>query len=124
MSKMELEMNNNETERLGKAMAESARTRPQFIGSALEIWERANTSRSIQAELRCDDSQLWRLAVTLRPKGPEATMSLAMSLGVNPLALVNILRFAESAKAFELTNDDSEMLMAALDADDKEEDGD
>lgn len=122
MSKMEMEMDGDpvETERLGRAMAEAARDRPEFIGSALAIWERANPGRSATTELRCDGNQLWRLAVTPRPAGPgmaQATMDLATSLGVNPLALVNVLRFAESAHAFANANDDGEMLMAALDAD-------
>jgi hypothetical protein len=51
-------------------------------------------------------------------------MELATSLGVNPLALVNMLRFAESANAFANANDDGEMLMAALDVDEEEEDSD
>ena len=116
-----------ETERLGLAMALSARARPEFIGSALATWDEANPARPAQVELRCDDGQLWRLAVTPRPKADElaqAAMSIAAALGVNPLALVNILRFAESAEAFAGANDDGEMLMAALDAEDGEEDGD
>jgi hypothetical protein len=116
-----------ETERLGLAMGLAARGRPEFIGSALALWDEANPGRPAQAELRCDEGQLWRLAVTPRPKGGElaqAAMSLAASLGVNPLALVNILRFAESAKAFASANDDGEMLIAALDAEDGEERGD
>jgi hypothetical protein len=116
-----------ETERLGLAMGLAARGRPEFIGSALALWDEANPGRPAQAELRCDEGQLWRLAVTPRPKGGElaqAAMSLAASLGVNPLALVNILRFAESATAFASANDDGEMLIAALDAEDGEERGD
>lgn len=129
MSKMEVEMAGNfaETERLGRAMAVAARSKPEFIGSALAIWEHANPGRSAEAELRCDENQLWRLAVTPRPHGPgmpQAAMALASSLGLNPLALVNMLRFAESANAFASANDDGEMLMAALDADQRDENAD
>ncbi|BCJ90565.1 hypothetical protein IZ6_13000 [Terrihabitans soli] len=129
MIKMEVDMavNFTETERLGRAMAVAARSKPEFIGSALAIWERANPGRSIEAELRCDQAQLWRLAVTPRLHGPgmpQAALALASSLGLNPLALVNMLRFAESANAFALANDDGEMLMAALDADNQEKDAD
>lgn len=129
MSEMEVKMAGNlaEMERLGRAMAVAARSKPEFIGSALAIWEHANPGRSVEAELRCDENQLWRLAVTPRPLGPgmpEAAMGLASSLRLNPLALVNMLRFAESANAFASANDDGEMLMAALDADDREEDAD
>ena len=114
-----------ETERLGRAMARSAQGRPEFIGSALALWDQANPGRPAQAELRCDEGQLWRLAVTPRPKSEglaQTAMSLASSLGVNPLALVNILRFAESANAFASANDDGEMLMAALDAEEERDD--
>lgn len=129
MNKMEVEMAGNfaDTERLGRAMAVAARSQPKFIGSALALWERANPGRSVEAELRCGDNQLWRLAVTPRPDGPaiaEAAMALATSLGLNPLALVNMLRFADSANAFANANDDGEMLMAALDAADREVDTD
>lgn len=120
MTEVLMNSNSAETERLGRAMAQSARTQPEFIGYALELWQRANSGRSIQSELRCDDAQLWRLAVTPRPKSKElaeAAMALGSSLGVNPLALVNMLRFADSAGAFAGANDDGEMLMAALDAD-------
>lgn len=121
MSKVDIVMNGNEaeTERLGRAMAAVARNRPEFIGSALAIWERSNPGRSITAELRCEEDRVWRLAVTPRPVGAgmaQTAMTLAASLGVNPLALVNILRFAESASAFASANDHGEMLMAALDA--------
>ncbi|AHE55600.1 hypothetical protein NX02_19705 [Sphingomonas sanxanigenens DSM 19645 = NX02] len=91
----------------------------------MATWERANPGRAAITELRCDDNQLWRLAVTPRPAGAgmaQAAMELATSLGVNPLALVNMLRFAESAAAFATANDDGEMLMAALDADEGKED--
>lgn len=127
MSKMEVTMGGNdgaETERLGRAMALAARSRAEFIGSALGIWERANPGRSLLAELRCHDDQLWRLAVTPRPPAAgfaEVAMGLATELGVNPLALVNILRFADSAGAFASANDDGEMLMAALDDEGGEE---
>ena len=116
-----------ETERLGLAMGLAARGRPEFIGSALALWDEANPGQPAQAELRCDEGQLWRLAVTPRPRDgdlAQAAMSLAASLGVNPIALVNILRFAESADAFAAANDDGEMLMAALDAEGEEERGD
>jgi hypothetical protein len=112
-----------ETERLGLAMAQSARALPEFIGSALAVWDEANPARPARAELRCDEGQLWRLAVTPRPSSGElaqAAMSLAAELGVNPMALVNILRFAESAEAFASADDDGEMLMAALDAEDSD----
>lgn len=116
-----------ETERLGFAMGRAARSRPEFIGSALALWDDANPGRPAQAELRCDEGQAWRLAVTPRPKDgdlAQAAMSLAASLGVDPLALVNILRFAESSEAFAAANDDGEMLMAALDVEDEEDSND
>ena len=126
---MEVEKNGNfvETERLGRAMALSARSRPDFIGSVLATWERANPGRSAEIELGCDPSKLWRLAVTPRPTGPrmtETALALAASLGLRPLGLVNMLRFADTASAFAGANDDGEMLMAALDADEREEDPD
>lgn len=129
MNNTEITMDRNsaETERLGRAMAQAARDRSDFVGSALAIWERANPGRSAAVELRCDENQLWRLAVTPRPEGaamPRAAMELATSLGVNPLALVNMLRFAESARAFANANDDGEMLMAALDVDEGKQDAD
>ncbi|WP_417676006.1 hypothetical protein [Roseibium sp.] len=125
MSKLNTVAGGDETERLGRAMALSAQNRPDFIGSALALWDRANPGRLAQAELCCDEGQLWRLAVTPRPNSDnlaQAAMSLGTSLGVNPLALVNILRFAESTEAFAGTNDDGEMLMAALDAGGEERD--
>jgi hypothetical protein len=118
-----MDVNPTETERLGRAMAEAARNRPEFIGSVLAIWERANPTRSAVAELRCDEKQIWRLAITPRPSGPrmaQEAMELATSLGINPMALVNMLRFAESANAFATAKDSGEMLMAALDADKEE----
>ncbi|WP_056350071.1 hypothetical protein [Sphingopyxis sp. Root1497] len=120
-----MEQDSMETERLGRAMAARARTRPEFIGYAMELWEAANAGCSIADVLRCGEEQLWRLAVTPRPTGiglTEASFSLAADLDVNPAALVNILRFAESAQAFAGANDDGEMLMAALDRDADEED--
>jgi len=113
-----------ETERLGQKMAQAARQRPEFVGNALALWENANPGRSLLVELRCDDFALWRLAVTPRPVTSslaEAAMGLGAELGVNPLALVNILRFADSAGAFASANDDGEMLMAALDNEGDEE---
>ncbi|MEN0072544.1 MAG: hypothetical protein AAGC63_16315 [Propionicimonas sp.] len=109
-------------ERLGRAMGEAARRQPSFIGSDLAVWETANPGKSAAAELRCGDDQLWRLAVTPRPPVAgmaSAAMGLAAAIGVNPTALINILRFAESARAFAGAGDDTEMLMAALDADEK-----
>ncbi|MFN3170694.1 MAG: hypothetical protein ACE37E_08375 [Hyphomicrobiales bacterium] len=114
-----------ETERLGRAMARSAGGRPEFIGSALALWDQANPGRPALIELSCDEGRLWRLAVTPRPKSEslaQTAMSLASSLGLNPRGLVNILRFAESANAFAGTKDDGEMLMAALDAEVEEHD--
>lgn len=113
-----------DTERLGRKMAEAARARPEFIGSALALWQRANPGRPLLAELHCDEDALWRLAVTPRPQPStlaETAMALGSELGVNPLALVNVLRFAESAAAFASANDDGEMLMAALDEDEGDE---
>lgn len=126
MSEVEMTKDGNaaDTERLGRAMAKVARARPGFIGSAIAIWERANTGRTVAEELRCDEGQIWRLAVTPRPSGPEMprhAMELATDLGINPTALVNMLRFAQSADAFAGASDDGEMLMAALDADDEED---
>lgn len=119
MSRMEMKMTHDaDTERLGRKMAETARMRPEFIGSALALWERANPGRSLLTELRCDEAALWRLAVTPRPQASamaETAMGIGPELGVNPLALVNILRFANSAGAFASASDDGEMLMAALD---------
>lgn len=109
---------NADTERLGRKMGDAARMRPELIGSALALWERANPGRSLMAELRCDEDALWRLAVTPRPRASafaETAMGLGSQFGVNALALVNILRFANSAGAFASASDDGEMLMAALD---------
>ena len=128
MTEMEVAMDEdgNETERLGQAMAASARLRPGFIGGAMAVWERAHPGRSAVELLRCNEKQAWRLAVTPRPIGPDMVrqaLELATDLGVNPTALVNVLRFAESAEAFTNSNDDGEMLMAALDSKDEEDDG-
>ena len=127
MSEVKVTMDENapDTERLGRAMAIAARTRTGLIGSAIAIWERANSGRTAAEELRCNEDQIWRLAVTPRPTGPEMArqaMDVATALGINPTALVNMLRFAESADAFASASDDGEMLMAALDADDEEGD--
>jgi hypothetical protein len=126
MSKMGSTMANDrsELERMGQAMAQSARRRSGFIGSAMAIWEQAHPGRSSLELLRCTEEQAWRLAVTPRPAGTtmvQRTMEVAAELGANPTALVNLLRFAESAEAFAQANDDGEMLMAALDADQEDD---
>jgi hypothetical protein len=109
----------SEMERLGLAMSVSARSQPGLIGSAIATWEAAHAGQTAASYLRCDESRLWRIAVTPRPKGDQLvaqSMALATEIGVNPSSLVNILRFAESAAAFGETSADGEMLMAALDA--------
>lgn len=109
-----------ETERLGRLLAQSARARGAFMASAIDVWERANPDRPVAELLRCDESQLWRVAVTPRPTGPgmvERTLAIATALGVNPSGLVNLLRFAEGTAAFASVADSGERLMAALDAD-------
>lgn len=109
----------NEVERLGLAMSRSARTNPGLIGSALATWEAAHPGQTATTYLKCDERQLWRLAITPQPKGAhlvERAMELATDIGINPTALVNVLRFAKSASTFKNASADSEMLMAALDA--------
>ncbi|HEV2747182.1 MAG TPA: hypothetical protein VGW34_07780 [Allosphingosinicella sp.] len=122
---MTMSEDRNETERMGRAMAASARGRPEFIGAAMALWEQANPGQSAAEMLRCNEDQAWRLAITPRPMGAtmvRQAMEVATELGANPTALVNLLRFADSAAAFAGANDDGEMLMAALDAEATEED--
>jgi hypothetical protein len=121
-----MENGKSEVERLGIAMAHSARTMPGLMGSVIAVWEGAHPEISATSYLQCSESQLWRIAVTPRPTGGqlvERCMELAADVGVNAFGLVNMLRFAESVVAFEASSGDGEMLMAALDAD-IDEDGD
>jgi hypothetical protein len=115
----------SEIERLGLAMSLSARSQPGLIGSAIAAWETAHPDRAALDLLKCNEGQLWRIAVTPRPRDDQLVaraMELAADLGVNPTGLVNILRFAQTAAAFGEAVADGEMLMAALDSDD--DDGD
>ena len=110
----------SEIERLGFAMSEAARTQPGLIGSAIAAWEAAHPGRKAVDYLKCDERQLWRIAVTPRPTGENLvprSMELAADLGVYALGLVNLLRFAENAAVLVSASEDTEMLMAALDAD-------
>ena len=114
----------SDIERLGLALSLSARSQPGLIGSAIATWEAAHTGQTAANYLDCSDDQLWRVAVTPRPKGTqmvERSLELAADIGINPTRLVNIIRFAESAAAFGEASADGEMLMAALDA--NEDDG-
>ncbi|PAX09018.1 hypothetical protein [Sphingomonas lenta] len=110
-----------EVERLGGLLARAARSRSGLIASALAVWERANPDRPVAALLGCGDEALWRVAVTPRPGGRDMAAQaqrIAAELGVNVMGLLNILRFAETTARFETANDDGELLMAALDAED------
>jgi hypothetical protein len=120
-----MEKNISELERLGAAMYVSALSQPNLIGSAISVWEAAHPGQTAANYLKCDESKLWRIAVTPRPTGSqfaERLMELAIDIGLSPLALVNILRFAENAEAFAESSADGEMLMAALDTDNAEGD--
>lgn len=120
-----MEKNKSELERLGAAMYVSALSKPALIGSAIAAWEAAHPGQTAGDYLKCDESKLWRVAITPRPTSSgfvERLMELAVDIGVDPLALVNMMRFAESAEAFATSSADGEMLMAALDADDNEGD--
>lgn len=126
MSTMENMMDDDRDEigRLGNSMALAAQQRPAFIGRAMAIWENAHPGKRAVDFLQCDEAQGWKLAVTPRPSGANMVrqaIDLAADLGANAMALVNLLRFAESADAFASANDDGEMLMAALDAEDEED---
>ena len=126
MSTMENMMNDDRDEigRLGSSMALAAQRRPAFIGGAMAIWESAHPGKRAVDFLQCDEAQAWKLAITPRPTGANMVrqaLDLAADLGANAMALVNLLRFAESADAFASANDDGEMLMAALDAEGEED---
>ena len=116
--------NTNGVDRLGGAISAAARSQPGLIGGAIAVWEDAHPGRSAAEYLRCDQNQLWRVAVAPVPTGtnlvPRA-MELAADLGINGLGLVNLLRFAENASALVAASEDGEMLMAALDATDEDD---
>lgn len=115
-----MENGKGEVERLGLAMAQSARAMPGLMGSVIAAWERSHPEMSATGYLQCNESQLWRIAVTPRPTGDQLVarcMELGAEVGVNAFGLVNMVRFAESVAAFEAASGDKEMLMAALDSD-------
>ena len=112
-----------DTERLGRALAQRAETRDGFIGSAFALWRRLH-SGSIEEYLNCTSDAVWRIAVTPRPPLDnhfvEVVMALAISREANPTALVRLLRWADTITALQGTEHGDGMLKAALDAEPEE----
>jgi hypothetical protein len=111
------------TERLGRALAQRAETRQEFIGSAFALWREQNNGK-IEDQLKCSTDAVWRLAVTPMPASDgqfvETVMSLAVSYGANSTALVRLLRWAETVSALRGTGQGDGLLKAALDVDPEE----
>jgi hypothetical protein len=107
-------------ERLGRALARKAEGRDKFIGSAFALW-RAQNDRTIEDQLKCSASAVWRLAITPKPASDsrfvETTMNLAVSQGANPTELVRLLRWAETVMVMQGAERGDGLLKAALDSD-------
>jgi len=110
-------------ERLGRALAQRAEARQEFIGSAFALW-REQHSGTIEDHLKCSPDAVWRLAVTPKPTSDgrfvEAVMSLAVSHGANSTELVRLLRWAETVSALRGAGQGDGLLKAALDVDPEE----
>lgn len=114
-----LKIDPQESERLGRAMAERAANREGFIGHAFAVW-RVHHDQQIEETLHCDSAATWRLAVTPIPapsRFVEQTMQLAQAHGADARALIGLLRWVEARQTLRGASQGDGLLKAALDTD-------
>jgi len=114
-------------EALRSNLVARAESDEHFLGSALAAWRSARPDVEPHDLLRCRKEDLWRIALAVRPKSEtefaSAAKRIADAFAIDLDGLISLLRLADAVNALSTpTSESSELLMAARDRSDKEDD--
>jgi hypothetical protein len=114
-------------EALRSNLVERAESDRHFLGSALAAWRSAHPDVEPHDLLRCRKEDLWRIALAPRPKNEAEVAAtakrIADAFAIEVDGLISLLRLADAVDALTTpTSRSAELLMAARDRSDKEDD--
>lgn len=112
---------------LRSSLVERAESDAHFLASALAAWRSAHPDLDPHDLLQCEKDDLWRIALSPRPKSDTefatAAKRIADAFAIDLDGLISLLRLADAMDALATPDSGSdELLMAARDRSDKDKD--
>jgi len=114
---------------LRSSLVKRAEGDAHFLASALAAWRSARPDLEAHVLLRCNEDDLWRIALAPRPKNEHefaiAAKRIVDAFSIDHDGLISLLRLADAVDALATPASRSdEILMAARDRSDREDPGD